>query len=64
MTVGDSTTSRKTMILVRARRGAVSGRRAKRSKGKQPGAAGVNLAWTDIPDERADRFPEGRWSTP
>ena len=32
----------------------------KRSKGKQPGAPGANLAWTDIPDQRSDRFPEGR----
>ncbi|MCA1672585.1 MAG: IS66 family transposase, partial [Actinobacteria bacterium] len=28
--------------------------------GKQPGAAGANLAWTDTPDERTDRFPQGR----
>jgi transposase len=32
----------------------------KRAKGKQPGAPGANLAWTDTPDERTDRFPEGR----
>jgi transposase len=32
----------------------------RRSRGKQPGAAGANLAWTDTPDERSDRFPEGR----
>jgi transposase len=32
----------------------------RRSPGKQPGAAGANLAWTDTPDERSDRFPEGR----
>jgi transposase len=31
-----------------------------RSPGKQPGAAGANLAWTDTPDERSDRFPRGR----
>jgi transposase len=31
-----------------------------RSRGKQPGAAGANLAWTESPDERSDRFPEGR----
>jgi transposase len=31
-----------------------------RSKGKQPGAPGANLAWTDTPDERTDRFPQGR----
>ena len=30
-----------------------------RSKGKQPGAPGSNLAWTDTPDERTDRFPQG-----
>jgi transposase len=40
----------------RARRGGGP----KRSKGKQPGTAGANLAWTDTPDERTDRFPEGR----
>jgi len=32
----------------------------KRSKGKQPGAPGANLAWTDSPDDHRDRFPEGR----
>ena len=32
----------------------------RRSRGKQPGAASANLAWTDTPDERTDRFPEGR----
>lgn len=32
----------------------------RRSRGKQPGAAGANLAWTDTPDERTDRFPQGR----
>ncbi|MCA1682158.1 MAG: IS66 family transposase [Actinobacteria bacterium] len=31
----------------------------KRKKGKQPGAAGANLAWTDVPDGQVDRFPEG-----
>ncbi len=31
-----------------------------RPKGKQRGAPGANLAWTDTPDERTDRFPEGR----
>jgi transposase len=31
----------------------------KRKRGKQPGAPGANLAWTDTPDERTDRFPEG-----
>lgn len=32
----------------------------RRSKGKQPGAPGANLVWTDTPDERTDRFPQGR----
>ncbi|MCA1681760.1 MAG: IS66 family transposase [Actinobacteria bacterium] len=32
----------------------------KRSKGKQTGAPGSNLAWTDTPDERSDQFPRGR----
>jgi len=32
----------------------------KRSRGKQPGAPGTHLAWTDDPDQRRDRFPEGR----
>lgn len=31
-----------------------------RTKGKQPGAPGTYLAWTDDPDERVDRFPQGR----
>jgi hypothetical protein len=31
----------------------------KRSKGKQPGTAEANLAWTGTSDERTDRFPEG-----
>jgi transposase len=31
-----------------------------RSKGKQPGAGGANLAWTESPDQRLERFPEGR----
>ncbi|MCA1703923.1 MAG: IS66 family transposase [Actinobacteria bacterium] len=30
-----------------------------RSKGKQPGAPGSHLAWTEDPDELQDRFPEG-----
>ena len=30
----------------------------RRKRGKQPGAAGANLAWTQTPDERTDRFPE------
>lgn len=38
-----------------AKRGGGPGRR----KGKQPGAAGANLPWTDSPDDRKDRFPEG-----
>ncbi|MGH3518013.1 MAG: IS66 family transposase [Haloechinothrix sp.] len=32
----------------------------KRPRGKQPGAPGANLAWTDDPDDRKDRFPGGR----
>jgi len=32
----------------------------KRAKGKQPGSPGANLAWTEDPDDRRDRFPEGR----
>ena len=32
----------------------------KRPRGKQPGSPGTHLAWTDDPDERRDRFPEGR----
>jgi transposase len=32
----------------------------RRGKGKQPGAAGANLAFTDSPDAREDRFPQGR----
>lgn len=35
-------------------------RGSKRKRGKQPGAPGANLAWTDTPDARTDRFPEGR----
>jgi transposase len=31
----------------------------KRSRGKQPGAPGSHLAWTDTPDEVARRFPQG-----
>jgi transposase len=31
-----------------------------RSRGKQPGALGTNLAWRQVPDECRDRFPEGR----
>src|SRR5690349_20494891 len=32
----------------------------KRSRGKQRGAPGSHLAWTDDPEVRRDRFPEGR----
>lgn len=32
---------------------------AKRARGKQPGAPGANLSWSDAPDERKDRFPHG-----
>lgn len=32
----------------------------KRSRGKQPGAPGSNLAWRQDPDDRVDRFPTGR----
>lgn len=32
----------------------------KRARGKQPGAPGSHLAWTDDPAVRRDRFPEGR----
>jgi transposase len=31
-----------------------------RKRGKQPGAPGANLAWTETPDAREDRFPQGR----
>jgi transposase len=31
----------------------------KRKPGKQPGAPGSHLAWTENPDERADHFPAG-----
>lgn len=33
---------------------------SKRKKGKQPGAPGTNLAFTDNPTKRVDRFPQGR----
>jgi hypothetical protein len=36
-----------------------SGGEAKRAKGKQPGSPGTNLAWTEDPDDRRDRFPGG-----
>jgi uncharacterized coiled-coil protein SlyX len=32
---------------------------AKRKRGKQPGAPGANLAWTDNPNRQLDRFPQG-----
>lgn len=32
---------------------------AKRKRGKQPGAMGMNLPWSDNPDERRDHFPAG-----
>lgn len=32
---------------------------AGRAQGKQKGAPGANLAWSDAPDQRKDRFPEG-----
>lgn len=31
----------------------------KRGRGKQPGAPGANLAWTDNPNRQLDRFPQG-----
>ena len=31
-----------------------------RARGKQPGATGTHLAWTENPDDRRDRFPQGR----
>jgi len=42
-------------LVRRARRG----REPKRKPGKQSGAPGFHLAWTDDPNERADRFPHG-----
>jgi len=32
----------------------------KRARGKQPGAPGSHLPWTENPDDRRDRFPQGR----
>jgi hypothetical protein len=32
---------------------------AKRAKGKQKGAPGANLSWSDAPDDRKNRFPQG-----
>lgn len=36
-----------------------SGGGSGRERGKQPGAAGSNLAWRDVPDDQQDRFPQG-----
>ena len=36
-----------------------SGGGSGRERGKQPGAAGSNLAWRDAPDDQQDRFPQG-----
>lgn len=36
-----------------------SGGRGKRSRGKQKGAPGANLAWSDDPDDTRPRFPGG-----
>jgi transposase len=33
---------------------------SKRKRGKQPGAPGSHLPWTEHPDDRRDRFPQGR----
>jgi hypothetical protein len=35
------------------------GKGPKRKQGKQRGAPGANLAWSDIPDQRLDHFPTG-----
>ena len=35
------------------------GQRA-RKRGRQPGAPGTSLAWSEDPDDRVDRFPAGR----
>ena len=45
-----------------ARRRRSKRRRAgpERPRGKQPGAPGSNLAWSEDPHERLDRFPRGR----
>lgn len=32
---------------------------SRRKRGKQPGASGANLAWTDNPTKQVDRFPQG-----
>ena len=39
--------------------GAGQGQSLERSRGKQPGAAGANLGWAEVPDSRTDRFPHG-----
>lgn len=31
----------------------------KRAMGKQKGAPAANLSWSDVPDDRKDRFPQG-----
>jgi transposase len=40
-------------------KGGSGGDASKRGRGKQPGATGANLAWTENPNDRQDRFPEG-----
>jgi hypothetical protein len=42
-------------VVRRTRRGG----EPKRKPGKQPGAPGFHLAWTDDPNEQTDRFPPG-----
>src|SRR5664279_3608249 len=32
---------------------------SKRAKGKQKGAPGTNLSWSDAPNDHKDRFPHG-----
>jgi transposase len=48
----------KTPPAVKPQRGRGGG--PKRKRGKQPGAPGANLAWTDDPNRQVDRFPRGR----
>jgi len=36
------------------------GGREGRKRGKQPGASGARLAWREDPEQRVDRFPQGR----
>jgi len=38
-----------------------SGGAAKRSRGKQPGAPGSNLAWREVPNQHLDRIPQGSY---